>query len=64
VLGAKVREMLQGKLSVTVSVSGVVYGKVVGATFDRIGGGSAKVEMDIDTVGRGGSATGAVIGSL
>jgi hypothetical protein len=64
VLGAKVREMLQGKLSVTVSVSGVVYGKVVGANFDRIGGGSAKVEMNIDTVGRGGSATGAVIGSL
>jgi hypothetical protein len=37
---------------------------VVGATFDRIGGGSARVEMDIDTVGQDGSAIGAVIGSL
>ena len=64
VLGAKVREMLQGKLSVTVGVSGTVYGKVVGATFDRIGGGSARVEMDIVTVGQDGSAIGAVIGSL
>ncbi|MFZ1552405.1 MAG: CHAT domain-containing protein [Anaerolineae bacterium] len=64
VLGARVREMLQGKLSVTVGVSGTVYGKVVGATFDRIGGGSAKVEMDIGTVGQGGNAIGVVIDSL
>ena len=64
VLGARVREMLQGKLSVTVGVSGTVYGKVVGATFDRIGGGSARVEMDIGTVGQGGNAIGVVIDSL
>lgn len=64
VLGAKVRELLAGKLSVTVGIPGAVYGKVVGATLDRIGGGSARVEMDIDTVGQGGSATGVVIDSL
>ena len=64
VLGAKVREMLQGKLSVTVGVSGTVYGKIIGATFDHIAGGSAKIDMDIDTVGQGGNATGVVIDTL
>ena len=41
VLGAKVREMLGGKLAVDIGVSGTVYGKVTGITVDTLGGGSA-----------------------
>jgi hypothetical protein len=64
VLGAKVRELLKGKLNVTVGVSGTVYGQVMGAGIDHAGGGSARVEMDIDTVGEGGRVTGIAINSL
>ena len=64
VLGAKVREMLAGKLAVDIGVSGTVYGKVTGITVDTMGGGTANVNMNIDTVGSGGQVTGAVIDSL
>ena len=64
VLGARVREMLAGKLGVNIVIDGIVYGKVVGAEFGRLGGGNANVDMNIGTVGQGGSVTGAVIDSL
>lgn len=64
VLGAEVGEMLAGKLAVTVGVAGTVYGKVVGATFERLGGGETKIETRADTVGSGGSLTGAKIDKL
>ena len=64
VLGAEVREILDGKLRVSVVVGNTVYGKVVGATFGRIGGGWANVGMDVDTVGEGGSVTGVTIDFL
>jgi hypothetical protein len=56
VLGAKVREMLGGKLVTDISVSGTVYGKVVGAIIDKLSGGNVKVNMNVGTV------TGSVIG--
>jgi hypothetical protein len=64
ILGAEVREMLAGHLAVTVVVEGAVYGKVVGATIDRLDGGKTEVEMDIDEVGGDGSVTGAKIDQL
>ena len=64
VLGAEVRQMLAGKLNVDIDVSGTVFGGVVGAKIDTLGGGSADVGMDIDTVGEGGQVTGARIDSL
>jgi hypothetical protein len=64
VLGAQVRKMLSGKLAVRVGIAGTVYGTVVGATIDQLGGGNANVDMDIGTVGQGGKVTGAVIDSL
>ena len=64
VTGAKVREMLAGKLDVGVIVSGTVYGKVVGLELDTLGGGSADVEVEVGTVEAGGSVTGAEIDLL
>lgn len=64
VLGAKVREMLSGKLAVNISVSGTVYGKVTGMTVETLSGGKANVSMDVDTVSDGGTVTGAVIDSM
>lgn len=64
VLGGIVRHMLAGKLGISVEVSGTVYGRVVGFQADTFGGGSASVDMDIDTVGEGGSATGVSIDTL
>jgi hypothetical protein len=64
VLGAKVREMLGGKLGVEVTVGGTVFGKVIGAQFGSIGGGSANVKTQADTVGPGGSLTGTKIDKL
>ena len=63
-LGAKVREMLSGKLRVEVSVAGTVYGSVVGLELETLGGGSANVNVQADTVGPGGRLTGATIDSL
>ena len=64
VTGAKVREMLAGKLDVGVVVSGTVYGKVVGLEIDTLGGGSADVDVKAGAVEAGGSVTGAVIDHL
>jgi hypothetical protein len=64
VLGAEVRKMLAGRLAVTVVVDGVVYGKVIGATFDQLGDGQTKVDMDIEKVDKGGSVTGVKIDQL
>lgn len=64
VLGAEVGEMLSGKLGVTVNVAGVVYGKVVGAAFGRLGGGQTRVETSVDTVESGGSVTGVKIDTI
>lgn len=64
VLGAEVGEMLAGKLAVTVEVAGTVYGTVVGATFERLGGGETKIETRADTVESGGSLTGAKIDKM
>jgi hypothetical protein len=56
--------MLTGKLTVDIDVRGTVFGRVVGAQIDTLGGGSADIDMDIDTVGEGGQVTGAKIDSL
>lgn len=63
-LGAKVREMLSGKLRVEVNVAGTVYGTVVGVELETLRGGSANVNVQADTVGPGGRFTGATIDSL
>jgi hypothetical protein len=63
-IGAKVREMLSGKLRVEVTIAGTVYGKVIGVELDSLGGGSANVKMQADTVGPGGKLTGAKIDKL
>jgi CHAT domain-containing protein len=64
VLGAQVREMLSGKLSVRVVIAGTVYGKAVGTKIDQLGGGKAEVDLDIDTVGPGGKVHGMKIDTL
>ncbi len=64
VYGAKVREMLAGKLDVGVVVAGTVYGKVVGLEIDTLDGGSATVGVQADAVEDGGSVTGAEIDFL
>ncbi len=64
VYGAKVREMLAGKLNVDVTVAGTVYGTVVGLELDTLGGGSADVDVEAGAVGSGGSVTGAEIDFL
>lgn len=64
VLGAKVGQMLSGKLNTTVVIDGAVYGTVVGATIDRLGGGSANVKTDAETVEQGGVLIGAQIGTI
>jgi hypothetical protein len=64
VLGAQVGKLLSGKLAVRLRIAGTVYGTVVAATFGRVEGGKANVDMDIETVGQGGKVTGAVIDSL
>lgn len=63
-LGAKVREMLSGKLRVEVNVAGTVYGTVVGGELETLRGGSANVNVQADTVGPGGRFIGATIDSL
>jgi hypothetical protein len=64
VLGAEVHEMLSGKLRVELSVSGTVYGTVVGVKLDSFGGGSANMKTQAETVGQGGSLTGVKIDKL
>lgn len=64
VLGAEVRAMLAGKLGINVEIKGTVYGKVVGLKLDRLSGGSLNVSTSADTVGPGGSLTGAKIDTL
>lgn len=38
---------MAGKLVTDISVSGTVYGKVVGAIIDKLGGGNANVNMNV-----------------
>jgi hypothetical protein len=64
VLGARVRDMLAGKLGVNIVIDGIVYGRVVGLKFGHLEDGNATVDMNIGTVGQGGNVTGAVIDSL
>lgn len=64
VIGAKVREILSGKLRAEVTVAGTVYGTVIGLELDALGGGSANVKTQADTVGPGGSVTGVKIDKL
>jgi len=58
VLGGDMSRILAGKLAVAVSVSGTVCGKVVGLKAEQIGGGETTVDMEVDTVEKGGSVTG------
>lgn len=62
--GAEVRRIIEGKLSVAVTVAGTVSGKVVGLQSEHVQGGSANVNVDIGVVGPGGSVTGAKIDTL
>lgn len=61
VTGAKVHEMLNGKLRVGVRVEDTVYGAVVVLDVTTLGGGSAEVKAQAETVGSGGSLIGAKI---
>jgi hypothetical protein len=63
VLGSEVGAMLGGKLAVQVTV-GTVSGDVRGATFDKLTGGTASVNVDVDTVKKGGRVVGAQIRTL
>ena len=58
VKGAELVRMLNGRLVVNVTISGTILGTVVGMEVEDFGGGSAKVDADIDTVGRGGTFVG------
>jgi CHAT domain len=62
VKGADLVRMLRGHLAVTVTVSGIVLGNVVGIDAHDFDEGSANVDMEIDTVGPGGRVTGINIG--
>ncbi len=64
VLGAKVAEMLDGKVAVQVVVAGDVYGTVVGAKIKDLEGGSASVTTRAGTVQGGASLIGAEIDRL
>jgi hypothetical protein len=64
VLGAKVHEMLSWKLHVEVSVEGTIYGTVVGAELDTLRRGSTNVKTQANSVGPGGSLTGAKIDKI
>jgi hypothetical protein len=64
VKGAQLVRMLSGRLAVNVTVSGIVLGDVVGMQAEDFEGGSANVDMDIDTVGPGGNVIGINIGSV
>lgn len=64
VKGADVRAMLSGKLLVQIIVSGAVFGSVVGADIGKQTGGTAKIDMDLDTVGPGGQVIGARLDEL
>lgn len=60
--GAKLEEMLYGKLGVEVAVAGTVFGTVHGARIERMTSGTADVSLNVDTVGNGGEAVGLEIG--
>lgn len=63
-VGADVRTIIDGKLSVAVAVEGTVSGKVVGLKSEHVQGGSINVNLDVGVVGPGGSVTGAKIDTL
>jgi hypothetical protein len=58
VTGADLVHMLSGRMAVNVTVSGIVLGDVVGMEVDDFKGGSAKVDVVVDTVGPDGSVVG------
>lgn len=62
VLGAGVGQMLDGKLALSVAVSGTVFGSVVGAKIHSLTGGNVKIDVSADTVQ--GDITGIEIGSF
>jgi len=64
VLGPKVREMVSGKLSVELIVSGTIYGTVVGPSLVTLTGGSVHVKTQAETVGKGASLTAAKIDKI
>lgn len=58
IVGANVREMIEGKLAVTVAVEGVVAGKVVGAELGQMQRGSTNIDVDVGVVAAGGQVHG------
>lgn len=64
IIGAVVKEMLEGKLAVRVEVDGAVYGTVIGLTLGRLDAGDISVKTEASTVGKGGSLTGVTVDTL
>lgn len=56
--GAEVRKMIDGKLSVAVTVEGTVLGEVVGLKVGHMQSGSAKANVVVDVVGPKGKVVG------
>jgi hypothetical protein len=64
VVGAEVLRMLSGKLSVNVTISGKVYGKVVGFAAKQFGGGAAEVDVEVESVEKGATVVGTRLDEL
>jgi hypothetical protein len=60
VTGAAVKKFVAGKLNVSVVIDGAVHGSVHGLKVGEFGSGSAEVSVGVDSVGAGGSVSGAV----
>lgn len=64
IVGANVREMIEGKLAISIAVERVVAGKVVGANLGQGQGGSTNVDMEVGEVAHGGKLHGLQIDVL
>jgi hypothetical protein len=58
VKGVDVARMIKGKVAVKVVVAGEVFGTVIGGEFDEISGGTTDLNVDVDSVGEGGTVIG------
>lgn len=58
VLGAELEHILEGTLGVNIQVAGTVLGRLIGAQVDTHKGGSVSVQIDVDSVGDGGTVIG------
>jgi hypothetical protein len=58
VKGVDVGRMIKGKVAVKVVVAGEVFGTVIGGEFDEISGGTTDLNVDVDSVGEGGTVIG------